>query len=715
MAKAALPEELYLNRELCWIKFNERVLAQALDPRTPLLEQAKFSAIFSNNLDEFFMVRVASLQSQLHAGVQSVSEDGRTPQQQLDAIRQQLEPLLKRQQDHYRGSLKANLATQGILLLDYEQLSRKQKDWANSYFLSSVFPVLTPLAVDPAHPFPFISNLSLNIAVTIRDPRTQEQQFARIKVPQKNLPRFVSIPPELHGGRSPQPVFMGLPLEQLVAFNLQRLFPGMEIEGHYFFRVTRDADLELRELEADDLMEALEQGLRKRRMGGEVVRLEVADEMPQELVQQLMRGMEVDDFDLYRINGPLGLDDLMSLLAIPAPQLKDKPFRGRTPAPLRTSQSSQLEDGSLQNQDFESIFRVIRRGDVLLHHPFDLFSTSVEEFIHQAADDPAVLAIKMTLYRVSKDSPIIASLIRAAENGKQVMTLVELKARFDEDNNIQWARQLERSGVHVVYGVLGLKTHTKISLVVRREKEELQGYCHVGTGNYNSKTSGLYTDLGILSCNNELISDLVDLFNYLTGFSKQQEFRRLLVAPVTLRRRMQELIEREIEHASAGRPASIKAKMNALVDPSLIALLYKASQAGVQIELVVRGMCSLRPGLPGISDNIRVLSVIGRFLEHSRLFWFANGGESELFLGSADWMPRNLDRRVEAVVPVLNTDLCMQLEWYLQLYLDDASAWCMQADGNYQLRQAEASGPVAQQELMDLWSIRNAQGAAVAR
>jgi polyphosphate kinase len=715
MATAALPQELYLNRELCWIKFNERVLAQALDPRTPLLEQAKFSAIFSNNLDEFFMVRVASLQSQLHAGVQSLSEDGRTPQQQLDAIRHQLEPLLKQQQDHYRGSLKTNLAEHGILLLDYEQLSRKQKDWANSYFLSSVFPVLTPLAVDPAHPFPFISNLSLNIAVTIRDPRSQEQQFARIKVPQKNLPRFVSIPPELHGGRSPQPLFMGLPLEQLMAFNLQRLFPGMEIEGHYFFRVTRDADLELRELEADDLMEALEQGLRKRRMGGEVVRLEVADEMPLELVQQLMRGMEVDDFDLYRINGPLGLDDLMSLLAIPAAQLKDKPFRGRTPAQLRTTQSSQLEDGSLQNQDFESIFRVIRRGDVLLHHPFDLFSTSVEEFIHQAADDPAVLAIKMTLYRVSKDSPIIASLIRAAENGKQVMTLVELKARFDEDNNIQWARQLERSGVHVVYGVLGLKTHTKITLVVRREQGELQGYCHVGTGNYNSKTSGLYTDLGILSCNNELVSDLVDLFNYLTGFSKQQEFRRLLVAPVTLRRRMQELIEREIEQARAGRPAAIKAKMNALVDPSLIALLYEASQAGVQIDLVVRGMCSLRPGLPGISENIRVWSVIGRFLEHSRLFWFANGGESELFLGSADWMPRNLDRRVEAVVPVLNADLCMQLEWYLQLYLDDASAWCMQADGTYQLRQAEGNGPVAQQELMELWSIRNAPGAAVAR
>ena len=710
MALAHLPPELYLNRELSWIRFNERVLAQALDPRTPLLEQAKFSAIFSNNLDEFFMVRVASLQSQLHAGVQSLSEDGRTPLQQLEEIRRQLEPLLQHQQEHYRGRLKADLAEHGILLLDYEQLSRKQKDWANSYFQRAVFPVLTPLAVDPAHPFPFISNLSLNIAVTIRDPRTRQQQFARLKIPQKNLPRFISIPPELHGGRTPQPLFMALPLEQLVAFNLQRLFPGMDIEGHHFFRVTRDADLELRELEADDLMEALEQGLRKRRMGGEVVRLEVADEMPLELVQQLMHGMEVDDFDVYRINGPLGLDDLMGLLAIAAPQLKDPPFRGRTAAALRRTQSSQLEDGSLLNQDFESIFRVMRRGDLLLHHPFDLFSTSVEEFINQAADDPSVLAIKMTLYRVSKDSPIIAALIRAAENGKQVMTLVELKARFDEDNNIQWARQLERSGVHVVYGVLGLKTHTKITLVVRREKEQLRGYCHVGTGNYNSKTSSLYTDLGILSSNEELVSDLVDLFNYLTGFSKQQEFRQLLVAPVTLRRRMQELIQRETQHAQAGRPAAIKAKMNALVDPEIIALLYEASQAGVQIDLVVRGMCSLRPGLEGISDNIRVSSVIGRFLEHSRLFWFANGGESELFLGSADWMPRNLDRRVEAVVQVLDPDLCVDLEWYMQLYLNDQHAWLMQPDGSYHLRNPEATAPSAQQELMELWSLRSVRG-----
>ena len=715
MAPAQLPQELYLNRELSWIRFNQRVLAQALNPRTPLLEQAKFSAIFSNNLDEFFMVRVASLQSQLHAGVQTLSEDGLTPRQQLDQIRRQLEPLLQQQQDHYRGRLKTNLAEQGILLLDYEQLSRKQKDWANSYFHTSVFPVLTPLAVDPAHPFPFISNLSLNIAVTIRDPNTQQRQFARIKIPQKNLPRFVSLPPELHGGRTPQPVFMGLPLEQLVAFNLQRLFPGMLIEGHHFFRVTRDADLELRELEADDLMEALEQGLRKRRMGGEVVRLEVADEMPLELVEQLMRGMEVDDFDVFRINGPLGLDDLMGLLAIEAPQLKDAPFRGRTPLQLRTTQSSQLEDGSLQYQDFESIFRVIRRGDVLLHHPFDLFTTSVEEFINQAADDPHVLAIKMTLYRVSKNSPIIAALIRAAENGKQVMTLVELKARFDEDNNIQWARQLERAGVHVVYGVLGLKTHTKITLVVRREQEKLQGYCHIGTGNYNSKTSSLYTDLGILSCNDDLVSDLVDLFNYLTGFSKQQHFRHLLVAPVTLRRRMQELIQREIDQARAGKPAAIKAKMNALVDPGIISLLYEASQAGVSIDLVVRGMCSLRPGVEGISDNIRVISVIGRLLEHSRLFWFANAGEPDLFLGSADWMPRNLDRRVEAVVPVLDGSLCMQLEWLMQLYLDDPQAWLMQPDGTYVVRNPEAEGPLAQRELMELWSLRNAPGEAPAR
>jgi polyphosphate kinase len=504
--------------------------------------------------------------------------------------------------------------------------------------------------------------------------------------------------------RHPEPVFVAVPLEQLVAFNLELLFPGMVIEGHYFFRITRDADLELRDLEADDLMEALQEGLRKRRMGGEVVRLEVTDEMPEEVVQLLMEGTAVEPEDVYRINGPLGLDDLMSLLAIKLPELKDPPWKGRTVPALARAQKSQLEDGSIKEEEFESIFRVLRRGgDVLLHHPYDLFATSVEEFLNQAADDPAVLAIKMTLYRTSKDSPVVGALIRAAENGKQVMALVELKARFDEDNNIQWARQLERSGVHVVYGVIGLKTHTKVTLVVRREKDTLRSYMHIGTGNYNSRTSSLYTDLGLLTANQDFGRDLVELFNYLTGFSKQQSFRKLLVAPVTLRKGMESLIRREIDHARAGRGGHIRAKMNALVDPAIIALLYEASQAGVQIELVIRGMCCLRPGMSGVSETISVYSVIGRFLEHSRLFWFANGGEPEHFIGSADWMPRNLDRRVEAVAPVEDPALKSQLDRLIQLYLDDTSAWLMQSDGQFIQRQPEGERTTVQNTLMAHW------------
>jgi polyphosphate kinase len=698
----AVAPELYINRELSWIEFNRRVLAQALDEHTPLLEQAKFSAIFSNNLDEFFMVRVASLKSQQEAGVTTRSDDGRTPLEQLEAIQKELRPLLEMQQQHYRHSLKRNLSEYGVHLYDYVRLNRQQKQWVDDYFRTAVFPVLTPLAVDPAHPFPFMSNLSLNVAVLVRDPDTRQQQFARVKVPQKILPRFVPIPIEL-GGRGAPPVYAAVPLEQVVAFNLQLLFPGMTIEGHYFFRITRDADLELRDLEADDLMEALQEGLRKRRMGGEVVRLEVADEMPDEVVQVLVEGCDVEPEDLYRINGPLGLDDLMSLLAIPLPQLKDVPHKGRTVPALLRAQRSQLEDGSIKAEDFESIFRVIRRGDVLLHHPYDLFSTSVEEFLSQAADDSSVLAIKMTLYRTSKDSPVVASLIRAAENGKQVMALVELKARFDEDNNIQWARQLERSGVHVVYGVLGLKTHTKVALVVRREKTKLRSYLHIGTGNYNSRTSSLYTDLGLLTAREEFGQDLVELFNYLTGFSKQQSFRKLLVAPVTLRKGMEDRIRREILHAKEGRGGHIRAKMNALVDPAIIALLYEASQAGVKIELVIRGMCSLRPGVEGVSDNIRVLSVIGRFLEHSRIFWFANGGEPDLLFGSADWMPRNLDRRVEAVAPVEDPNLRQQLETLIELYLADTSAWHMQSDGRFIQQQPEGEQRLVQATLMEGW------------
>ena len=704
MADPVVAPEHYVNRELSWIAFNQRVLAQALSEHTPLLEQAKFSAIFSNNLDEFFMVRVASLKSQVEAGVQTLSDDGLTPTQQLAKIRGGLQPLLEQQQAHYRHYLKHQLGEHGVHLIDYARLNAKQRSWVDGYFQNAIFPVLTPLAVDPAHPFPFISNLSLNIAALIRDPDTGQQQFARVKVPQKNLPRFVELPVEL-SDHAPTPVYTAVPLEQVVAFNLQLLFPGMEIEGHYFLRVTRDADLELRDLEADDLMEALQQGLRKRRMGGEVVRIEVANEMPDAVVDLLMEGTDVAPEDLYRIQGPLGLDDLMSLMAIPLAQLKDKPHRGRTAARLARAQKSLLEDGSIKAEEFESIFSVLRRGDVLLHHPFDLFSTSVEEFINQAADDASVLAIKMTLYRVSKDSPIIAALIRAAENGKQVMALVELKARFDEDNNIQWARQLERSGVHVVYGVIGLKTHTKIALVVRKEKQQLKTYCHVGTGNYNSKTASLYTDLGILSSNRELGEDLIELFNGLTGYSKQREYRKMLVAPVTLRRSMEALIQRETEHARAGRPAAVKAKMNALVDPRIIGLLYEASQAGVQIDLVVRGMCSLRPGLAGVSDNIRVCSVIGRFLEHSRLFWFANGGDDEIYIGSADWMARNLDRRVEAVAPVESEQLRKKLGWLIDLYLsDNTAAWDMQADGTYRQRQAVGEQVRhAQTMLIEMW------------
>ena len=703
MANPAIAPEPYINRELSWIAFNKRVLAQALDTRTALLEQAKFNAIFSNNLDEFFMVRVASLKSQVEAGISKTSEDGLTPLQQLLTIRDHLDPLIEQQQNHYRKHLKKQLNDQGVHLLDYQQLKQQQRIWIDNYFQTAIFPVLTPLAVDQAHPFPFVSNLSLNVAALILDPETGQQQFARVKVPQKTMPRFVEIPPDL-SGIEPEPILSAVPLEQVVAFNLKLLFPGMKVEEHYFFRVTRDADLELRDLEADDLMSAIEQGLHKRRMGGEVVRLEVTNEMPQRVVEMLIEGMDVEEKDLYRISGLLGLDDLFELMRLPLQQIKDEPHIGQTSKVLARSQRGMLEDESIKEEEFENIFSVIRRKDILLHHPYDLFATSVEEFINQAADDPLVMGIKMTLYRTSKDSPIIAALIRAAENGKQVMALVELKARFDEGNNIQWAKHLEQSGVHVVYGVLGLKTHTKTVLVVRKEKARLRSYVHIGTGNYNSKTSRLYTDIGLLSARPELGQDLVELFNYLTGFSKQQNFRRLLVAPVTLRKGMESLIIREIEHARAGRKGHIRAKMNALVDPAIISLLYEASQVGVRIELIIRGMCCLYPGRKGLSENISVISIVGRFLEHSRIFWFANDENPEVYIGSADWMPRNLDRRVEAITPIEEPEQKERLGRLLNLYLsDNREAWEMQSDGNFLQRQPKNEERCAQQQLINLW------------
>ena len=682
MAAVDLSASTFINRERSWIQFNQRVLAQALNPQTPLLEQARFSAIFSNNLDEFFMVRVASLKSQVEAGVDKLSLDGRSPLQQLLDIREQLTPLLQQQQHHYKNYLIPKLREHNIEVLKYRELNSKQRDWASHYFQSFVFAVLTPLAVDSAHPFPFISNLSLNIAVLIKDLSTGSHQFARVKVP-RSLPRFVDIPSKLSQRDLVRSVVR---LEEIIAHNLDELFLGTLVADHYCFRVTRDADLEYLELEADDLLQAIEASLRKRRLEGRVVRLEVDEHMPQWVVDQLMEGMAVEEEDLYRIRGPLGLDDLFLLTTTPQPGLRYPPHRGRMPPPFRRAQKGLLADGSLPQEEFESVFDVIRRGDVLVYHPYDLFASSVEEFINQAADDPEVLAIKLTLYRLSQESAIVDALERASENGKQVLALVELKARFDEDNNIQWARKLERAGVHVVYGVLGYKTHTKVTLVVRKERHSVRTYAHIGTGNYNVKTSRFYTDLGLFTCRSMIGQDLVELFNYFTGYGKQQRFRKLLVAPVTLRDGMESMIRREIKHAKAGGRGRIRAKMNSLVDPSIISALYEAAQAGVCIELVVRGMCSLRCGVPGLSESIRVVSIIGPFLEHSRIFWFGNGGKPEVYIGSADWMTRNLDRRVECLTPVEDPLLRQKLEALLSLYLqDNCGAWEMGADSSYAL------------------------------
>ena len=686
----------YINRELSWIAFNQRVLDLALQSKSPLLERAKYSAIFSNNLDEFFMVRVASLIAQLQSNSSRLSIDGCSAAEQLQVIHQQLGPLLNQQHHHLQYRLLPQLEQRGIGILGYPQLSRRQRDWLTSYFQAQIQPVLTSTRLNtPGKPFPFISSLSLNLAVEIQGSGFGENELIRLKLPKKNIPRWITLPVALHGERAGA-LHLCVPLEQVIRHNLRALLPGRRISSISLFRVTRDADLALQEEEAEDLMEAMQTGLRRRKAGGDVVRLELSGDTPRRVQQQLITGMGVDVSWVQRVDGFLGLEDLMGLQGVHAPALKDRPFHGSTPAPLRDCQSP--EEG---RQARESIFAAIRRGDVLLHHPFDRFESTVEEFIHQAACDQDVQAIKITLYRVSKDSPIIASLIAAVERGKQVLALVELKARFDEDNNIRWARQLERSGVHVVYGVIGLKTHTKIALVIRREKGALQTYSHVGTGNYNSKTAALYTDLGLLSADADLGQDLISLFNYLSGFSKQSAYRKLLVAPTTLRERMLELIEREIEHARAGRRCGIKAKMNSLVDQRLIDKLYEASEAGVPVELIVRGACCCTSGVAGLSERIRIRSVVGRFLEHSRVFWFENNNTPQVWLGSADWMPRNLDRRVEAVVPIEQPGLVEQIGDLLELYIQDTSAgWLLEADGRYKPPGQESQGNSAQEQLM---------------
>ncbi len=697
--------QYYFNRELSWLEFNNRVLHEACDPRTPLLERLKFLAIFSSNLDEFFMVRVAALKEQIVLKVSKSTADNRTPQEQLEAISQRLRPLVTQQHRQFEQLLRHQLAREGIHLLDYIDLNQEQRTYLQRYFEEQIFPVLTPLAVDPSHPFPHISNLSLNLAVVVKNPETEEELFARVKVPNV-LPRFLTLPEELGIQHKGRPIhWTGVPLEQVIAHNLEFLFPGMNIQEYHPFRITRDTDLELEEDEANDLLLAIEQELRKRRVGGSVVRLEIQASIPEGLRAKLLRELVLAESDIYEVEGLLGLGDLMSFMALPLPELKDPVWKSVVPPRLqRISKPSTTHDVP-ESEEGKDFFAVIRERDLLVHHPYQSFSATVLRFITHAAQDPDVLAIKMTLYRTSGDSPIVNALIAAAENGKQVAVLVELKARFDEENNIYWARRLERVGVHVVYGFVGLKTHCKVVMVVRRESDRIRRYVHIGTGNYNPKTARLYTDLGMFSCREDLGADLTDLFNYLTGYSRQQSYRQLLVAPVNMRDCIVALIRREIEHSQHGSPGRIVVKMNALVDPQIIATLYEASRAGVQIDLIVRGVCCLRPGLKEVSENIRVISIVGRFLEHSRVFYFHNQGQEEIYIGSADWMPRNLDQRVEAITPVEDPDNAKDLQEILGIMLaDNCHAWDLQPDGSYLQRRPDGDSPQAssQKILMEM-------------
>jgi len=662
----------FFNRELSWVAFNKRVLHEGIDPRTPLLERAKFFAIFSTNLDEFFMVRVARVKKKFSEQLDIVSDDGLDPNKQLKVIRDALVPLVKMQHDFFENTLRPELHKHKVKLLDYKDIDKKHQRYLKTYFQEKLFPVLTPLAVDPAHPFPYISNLSLNLVVIVRDRETKEQNFARVKVPNV-LPRFVKIP------ETNAHTFVTL--EQVIAHNLEALFPGMEILNYYPFRITRDAELDIEEEEADDLISALQEELRKQKFGP-VVRMEIASDVPPEIRKKLIEQLSITEADVYDIPGLIGLGDLTAIAFLPMPNDQDKPWKSVTHPRLRNATEE------------ENIFDVIRQGDFLVHHPYQSFTTTVQRFIEEAASDAQVLAIKQTLYRTSGDSPIVHALIRAAENGKQVAVLVELKARFDEANNILWAKKLENAGVHVVYGLKNLKTHTKTALVVRQEGDRLVRYVHIGTGNYNPKTARFYSDLGIFSCCDDLGADLTDLFNYLTGYSRQREYRKLLVAPVNMREKFLQLIQREIENQKQGYPSYIIAKMNSLVDPEIISALYEASQMGVNIDLIIRGICCIRPKVKGLSDRIRVISVIGRFLEHSRIFYFSNSGKEQVYIGSADWMPRNLDARVEVITPIEDKSLVKELKQILEIVIaDNRQAWDLRADGTYVQRHPKDGEP----------------------
>ncbi len=672
---------LYFNREISWLAFNRRVLEEALDPKWPLLERIKFLAIFHSNLDEFFMIRVSGLHEQLEASVTEVSADGLSASEQLRLIREIVERDAGLAMQTLRNDLRPMLAEAGVRILRWSEIEPERRKELTAYFENVVFPVLTPLAFDPAHPFPFVSNLSLSLAVELSEKKEKRAAFARVKVP-ASLSRFVRVP----GGTGKDQEFVLL--EELVEAHLERLFPGMEILGASAFRVTRDADIEIREDEAGDLLRSMTENVRRRRFGA-AIRLEVEERCPPQVRELLRTQLELEEPDVYAVDGPLGAADLLSVLKLDLPGLKDPSF---------------LPSSRTIFDPPSNPFDVIRKSDVLLHHPYDSFEP-VLRLLEKAAVDKDVLAIKMTLYRVGADSPIVAALARAAENGKQVAVLVELKARFDEENNIHWAQALERAGVHVAYGVEDLKTHAKIALVVRREGAAMRRYVHVGTGNYNRLTAKVYTDLGLFTARADFGQDASELFNFLTGFSKKRKYRRLATAPSTLHEKVISLIERETEKARQGQPSAIVAKLNSLVDSSVIRALYRASQAGVPIELSIRGICCLRPGVPGISENIRVSSVVGRFLEHSRAFAFGVGDEQEIYVASADWMPRNFYRRVELMVPILDEKAKEKIrqEVLEPIRADNMRARDLESDGTY-VRRRPAPGEAecdTQQSMLD--------------
>ncbi len=673
-ADALLPEHRYLDREVSWLSFNQRVLELAEDPNLPVLERANFLAIFASNLDEFFMVRVAGLKRRIVTGLAVPTNVGRSAADVLSDISAEAHRLQLRHAEAWTSAVKPALADAGIQVVAWDTLGDDDRERMYDYFHSQVFPVLMPLAVDPAHPFPYISGLSLNLAIRIRNARTGRQEFARLKVPPM-LPRFVELEPQ-------DGVVRYLPLEDLISNHLDDLFPGMEVLDHHAFRLTRNEDVVIEEDETENLIQALEAELLRRRFGPPI-RLEITDDMDELTLDLLLKELDITAQEVYRLPGPLDLRGLFDLARIDRPDLHYKPHLPTTPVAFQPGDNNERAD----------IFASIRKGDVLVHHPYESFATSVQAFLEQAAKDPHVLAIKQTLYRTSGDSPIVQALIDAAEAGKQVLALVEIKARFDEANNILWARKLEKAGVHVVYGLVGLKTHCKLALVIREENGVLRSYSHVGTGNYNPKTSRIYEDFGLFTVDDQVGRDLTRLFNELSGYAIEKKFKRLLVAPLHLRKGLLRLIDKERHNAQEGKPARVRIKVNSMVDEQIIDALYRASQAGVTVEVWVRGICSLKPGVPGMSENITVRSILGRYLEHSRIFAFDNDGDPHVYIGSADMMHRNLDRRVEALVRVVDPGHVKELSSLFDLAMSDkTSSWHLGADGEWVRHSTDAEG-----------------------